>query len=607
MGVVVGMMESGMVMSRDPKPRLRWTANLHDRFVDAVTKLGGPNRAGIAEAPTKCASVGIQGIAWAFGGMIFALVYCTAGISGGHINPAVTFGLFLARKLSLTSAGFYIVMQCLGAICGAGVVKGFQPSIYQANNGGRRVSICKSDSQVSAESNGLKGLDIVSFKEPFAGKYGLGQQAKQQNTLEQNKESNGGFYRDYHMHSSGATTNSSGVKSEPGEVPIAEALRCQIEVQKRLQEHLEVQKKLQMRIEAQGKYLQSILEKAQKSLTLDMNNTISLEATRDQLTNFNLALSNLMVNMDGESRNENISEKNIFFYSKEIKWVSMLGRGTGKEGHQKTLAYGNAERKQLQDKAIQNWLRELNDAAYEGAVEKRVEYSESRETSSFITQLELYGRDEDKEKIVKVLVQDVCDSEDVSMYPIIGIGGLGKTTLEQITFNDERVERLFEPKIWVYVSQDFDVKTMIKAVIRSASGEVSQDLDLGSLQRTLQDKLSGKRYLIVLDDVWNDDQEKRVNLKYLQASGSKGASIVVTTRLETISSIMGTILSHHLLFLSDEDCWMLFRQRAFGHGNAEHPNLVAIGKEIVKKRRGVPLAAGPRRFSQRVLQLKRKN
>ncbi|TKY47522.1 aquaporin PIP-type 7a [Spatholobus suberectus] len=66
---------------------------------------------GVNRADTKCASVGIQGIAWAFGGMIFALVYCTAGISGGHINPAVTFGLFLARKLSLTRALFYMVMQ----------------------------------------------------------------------------------------------------------------------------------------------------------------------------------------------------------------------------------------------------------------------------------------------------------------------------------------------------------------------------------------------------------------------------------------------------------------------------------------------------------------
>ena len=91
---------------------------------------------GVKRAPNMCASVGIQGIAWAFGGMIFALVYCTAGISGGHINPAVTFGLFLARKLSLTRAVFYMIMQCLGAICGAGVVKGFQPTPYQTLGGG---------------------------------------------------------------------------------------------------------------------------------------------------------------------------------------------------------------------------------------------------------------------------------------------------------------------------------------------------------------------------------------------------------------------------------------------------------------------------------------
>ncbi|MQM09139.1 hypothetical protein Taro_042004 [Colocasia esculenta] len=94
---------------------------------------------GVKRANSPCASVGVQGIAWAFGGMIFALVYCTAGISGGHINPAVTFGLLLARKLSLTRAVFYIVMQCLGAICGAGVVKGFQRSPYQILGGGANV------------------------------------------------------------------------------------------------------------------------------------------------------------------------------------------------------------------------------------------------------------------------------------------------------------------------------------------------------------------------------------------------------------------------------------------------------------------------------------
>ncbi|XP_047963269.1 aquaporin PIP2-4-like [Salvia hispanica] len=87
-------------------------------------------------AADQCGGVGILGIAWAFGGMIFVLVYCTAGISGGHINPAVTFGLLLARKVSLVRAVLYIVAQCLGAICGCGLVKAFQKTYYLQYGGG---------------------------------------------------------------------------------------------------------------------------------------------------------------------------------------------------------------------------------------------------------------------------------------------------------------------------------------------------------------------------------------------------------------------------------------------------------------------------------------
>ncbi|CAA2970797.1 aquaporin PIP2-2-like [Olea europaea subsp. europaea] len=84
----------------------------------------------------QCGGVGVLGIAWAFGGMIFVLVYCTAGISGGHINPAVTFGLFLARKVSMIRAIMYMVAQCLGAICGVGLVKAFQKAYYKKYGGG---------------------------------------------------------------------------------------------------------------------------------------------------------------------------------------------------------------------------------------------------------------------------------------------------------------------------------------------------------------------------------------------------------------------------------------------------------------------------------------
>ncbi|XP_028073414.1 putative disease resistance protein RGA3 [Camellia sinensis] len=227
----------------------------------------------------------------------------------------------------------------------------------------------------------------------------------------------------------------------------------------------------------------------------------------------------------------------------------------------------------------------------EVVVEKRVELADRRETSSALTQPQLYGREEDKEKIVKMLVENICDCQDVSVYPIIGMGGLGKTTLAQMVFNDERVECHFELKIWVYVSQDFDVKRVIKAIIESVSGRTCDASNLDSLQKKLREMLNGKRYLLVLDDVWDDDQDKWDELKNSLACGSKGASIIVTTRVAKVASIRRTVPAHHLPFLSEEDCWLLFKQRAFGHGNEERPNLVAIGKEIVKKCGGVPLAA----------------
>ncbi|XP_019193226.1 PREDICTED: aquaporin PIP2-2-like [Ipomoea nil] len=104
-------------------------------YITVLTVIGYKSETADPKAD-PCGGVGILGIAWAFGGMIFILVYCTAGISGGHINPAVTFGLFLARKVSLIRAVMYMVAQCLGAICGVGLVKAFQKAYYTRYGGG---------------------------------------------------------------------------------------------------------------------------------------------------------------------------------------------------------------------------------------------------------------------------------------------------------------------------------------------------------------------------------------------------------------------------------------------------------------------------------------
>lgn len=128
----------------DPEELTKWSlyraaiaefiATLLFLYVTVLTVIGYSQQRDTTTDP--CSGVGILGIAWAFGGMIFILVYCTAGISGGHINPAVTFGLFLARKVSLVRALLYILAQCAGAICGCGLVKAFQSAYYVRYKGG---------------------------------------------------------------------------------------------------------------------------------------------------------------------------------------------------------------------------------------------------------------------------------------------------------------------------------------------------------------------------------------------------------------------------------------------------------------------------------------
>ncbi|KAL3531932.1 hypothetical protein ACH5RR_005453 [Cinchona calisaya] len=130
----------------DPEELIQWSfyraliaefiATLLFLYITVLTVIGYKSQIDSTAPGAECGGVGILGIAWAFGGMIFVLVYCTAGISGGHINPAVTFGLFWVRKVSLVRAIMYTVAQCLGAICGCGLVKAFQGADYVKYGGG---------------------------------------------------------------------------------------------------------------------------------------------------------------------------------------------------------------------------------------------------------------------------------------------------------------------------------------------------------------------------------------------------------------------------------------------------------------------------------------
>lgn len=214
-----------------------------------------------------------------------------------------------------------------------------------------------------------------------------------------------------------------------------------------------------------------------------------------------------------------------------------------------------------------------------------------RETGSLIEESEVFGRHEEKEKIVEFLF-NLSDECKPAVIAIVGLGGIGKTTVAQLAYNDERVCKHFEKRIWVSVPIDFDIKKLCRSMIESVSEREYNLTDMDTMQRSIKEHLANKKFLLVLDDVWNENEEKWDRLRVALTSGTKGSKIVVTTRSQRVASIMGSAAQCLLAGLSEDDCLALFEKRAFGVGGAEKtPNLEAIGREIAKKCGGVPLAA----------------
>lgn len=220
-----------------------------------------------------------------------------------------------------------------------------------------------------------------------------------------------------------------------------------------------------------------------------------------------------------------------------------------------------------------------------------------RETSSFLTEDIVFGRDNEREKVIALLLGSAEGSGSsnhvFSVLPLVGIGGVGKTTLAQLVYNDDRVGNYFQLKIWICVSDDFDVKRLTKELIESATREEQSGLtNLDTLQLTLKEKIELKKFLLVLDDVWSENKDEWDKLCAPLRFGAHGSKIIVTTRNMKVASMTGTMSTIFLHGLEDDPLWELFKRYAFASQIVEeHPELVIIGREIAGKLKGSPLAA----------------
>ncbi|PRQ57251.1 putative P-loop containing nucleoside triphosphate hydrolase, leucine-rich repeat domain, L [Rosa chinensis] len=211
--------------------------------------------------------------------------------------------------------------------------------------------------------------------------------------------------------------------------------------------------------------------------------------------------------------------------------------------------------------------------------------------STSLVEKSVYGRDEEKETLVKLLLSDDESGNEISVIPIVGMGGIGKTTLAQFVYNDVRLKERFDIKAWACVSKEFDVLRISQQIYESLTKKACKITTLNVLQSELQATLRGKRFFFVLDDMWNKNYNQLEFLMRPLDSGAHGSKIIVTTRDEDVTRKMGSLEAHRLTPMSEQDSWSLFEKHAFKNaGVSARSHLKPIGRQIVRKCKGLPLA-----------------
>ncbi|KAK1407415.1 hypothetical protein QVD17_39031 [Tagetes erecta] len=230
------------------------------------------------------------------------------------------------------------------------------------------------------------------------------------------------------------------------------------------------------------------------------------------------------------------------------------------------LKYGRKMSSKLDEitTRLHDLTEEKNGLGLNVNVERLNTTSRRLEETSLVDESKIVGREDDKEALLRKLLDGGSSSsptQNVKVVSIVGLGGIGKTTLAQLLYSDKRVKDHFEVMAWVCVSDEFDVFNISKSIFQA------------------------------IDDVWNEIFNKWERLQRSFCLGSQGSKILVTTRKTRVAWVMESVQTYPLELLSHKEALSLFSSHASCEKNSDVNRILQMhGEDIVKKCGRLPLA-----------------
>ncbi|KAM3308314.1 hypothetical protein P3S67_010058 [Capsicum chacoense] len=228
----------------------------------------------------------------------------------------------------------------------------------------------------------------------------------------------------------------------------------------------------------------------------------------------------------------------------------------------------------------------IQDKGKQASKESLVQYFSSSANDTLNVENDMVGRDDQRKQLLELMT--IGYSGEHKVIPIIGMGGIGKTTLAKEIYNDMCIRCHFDVRAWATVSQQHNVKEILVSLLHSTKGDTFDMVDKAKIADMLQKSLKSKRYLIVLDDIWSCEVWDDVR-RCFPTENNTGSRILLTTRNNEVACYAGTEnLSLQMDFMDQDESRNLFKSAAFA--NEELPSeFETIGKQIAEKCHGLPL------------------